>query len=104
MLDPGFGFGKLLDENYPLLAHLSELQQFELPILVGVSRKGFLAHTTLSQSPSLSVLLDGATPSMEDRLHATNAANVAAILSGAHILRTHEVVPQSKPRPSPTES
>ncbi len=92
VLDPGFGFGKLLDENYPILAHLSELQQFNLPILAGVSRKGFLAHT-LSQSPSLSVLLDGATPSMEDRLHATNAANVAAILSGAHILRTHEVRP-----------
>jgi dihydropteroate synthase len=92
VLDPGFGFGKRLDENYPLLAHLSELQQFELPILVGVSRKGFLAHT-LTQSPSLSVLLDGATPSMEDRLHATNAANVTAILGGAHILRTHEVRP-----------
>jgi dihydropteroate synthase len=92
VLDPGFGFGKLLDENYPLLAHLSELQQFELPILVGVSRKGFLAQT-LAQSLSLSILLDGASPSMEDRLHATNAANVAAILSGAHILRTHEVRP-----------
>jgi dihydropteroate synthase len=92
VLDPGFGFGKRLDENYPLLGHLSELQRFELPIVAGVSRKGFLAHT-LTQSPSLSVLLDGAAPSMEDRLHATNAANVAAILSGAHILRTHEVRP-----------
>jgi dihydropteroate synthase len=92
VLDPGFGFGKRLDENYPLLAHLSQLQKFNLPILAGVSRKGFLAHT-LSQSPSLSILLAGATPSMEDRLHATNAANVAAILAGAHILRTHEVRP-----------
>jgi dihydropteroate synthase len=92
VLDPGFGFGKRLDENYPLLAHLSELRQFNLPILVGVSRKGFLAHT-LAQSPSLSILLDGATPSMEDRLHATTAANVAAILSGAHIIRTHDVRP-----------
>jgi dihydropteroate synthase len=92
VLDPGFGFGKRLNENYPLLAHLSELQQFDLPLLVGVSRKGFLAHT-LAESPSLSILLDGATPSMEDRLHATTAANVAAILSGAHILRTHDVRP-----------
>jgi dihydropteroate synthase len=92
LLDPGFGFGKRLDENYPILAHLSELQQFELPILVGVSRKGFLAHT-LAQSPSLSILLNGASPSMEDRLHATTAANVAAILSGAHIIRTHDVRP-----------
>jgi dihydropteroate synthase len=92
VLDPGFGFGKRLDENYPLLAHLSDLRQFNLPILVGISRKGFLANT-LSQSPSLSVLLDGASPSMEDRLHATTAANVAAILSGAHIIRTHDVRP-----------
>ena len=92
VLDPGFGFGKRLDENYPLLAHLSELQQFDLPLLVGVSRKGFLAHT-LAENPSVSILLDGATPSMEDRLHATTVANVAAILSGAHILRTHDVRP-----------
>ncbi len=92
VIDPGFGFGKRLDENYPLLAHLSELQQFSLPILVGISRKGFLAHT-LAQAPSLSILLNGATPSMEDRLHASTAANVAAILSGAHILRTHDVRP-----------
>jgi dihydropteroate synthase len=92
VIDPGFGFGKRLDENYPLLAHLSELQQFNLPILVGISRKGFLAHT-LAQTPSLSILLDGATPSIEDRLQASTAANVAAILSGAHILRTHDVRP-----------
>jgi dihydropteroate synthase len=92
VIDPGFGFGKRLDENYPLLAHLSELQQFNVPILVGVSRKGFLAHT-LAQAPSLSILLDGATPSMDDRLHATTAANVAAVLGGAHIIRTHEVRP-----------
>ncbi|MBB5340837.1 dihydropteroate synthase [Tunturiibacter gelidoferens] len=92
VIDPGFGFGKRLDENYPLLAHFDQLRQFGLPILAGVSRKGFLAHT-LTQSPSLSVLLEGATPSMDDRLHATTAANVAAILAGAHIVRTHDVRP-----------
>jgi dihydropteroate synthase len=92
VLDPGFGFGKRLDENYPLLAHLDQLLKFNLPILAGASRKGFLAHT-LTQNPSLSVLLNGGTPSMEDRLHATTAANVAAILAGAHILRTHDVRP-----------
>jgi len=91
-LDPGFGFGKRLDENYPLLAHLDELRQFKLPIVAGVSRKGFLAHT-LTQHPSLSVLLDVNAPSTEDRLHATTAANVAAILTGAHILRVHDVRP-----------
>jgi dihydropteroate synthase len=92
VLDPGFGFGKRLDENYPLLAHFDQLRQFNLPILAGVSRKGFLAHT-LAQHPSLAVLLNGATPSMEDRLHATTAANVAAILAGAHIIRTHDIRP-----------
>jgi dihydropteroate synthase len=92
VLDPGFGFGKRLDENYPLLAHFDHLKHLDLPLLAGVSRKGFLAHT-LAQSPSLSILLEGATPSMNDRLHATTAANVAAILAGAHILRTHDVRP-----------
>jgi dihydropteroate synthase len=92
VLDPGFGFGKRLDENYPLLAHLDQLRRFNLPILSGASRKGFLAHT-LTQHPSLSTLLNGGTPSMEDRLHATTAANVASIFAGAHILRTHDVRP-----------
>jgi dihydropteroate synthase len=91
-LDPGFGFGKRLDENYPLLARFDQLHQFKLPLLAGASRKGFLAHT-LAQHPSLSVLLNGNTPSMKDRLNATTAANVAAILAGAHILRTHDVRP-----------
>jgi dihydropteroate synthase len=93
VLDPGFGFGKKLDENYPLLSNLDQLRQFNMPILAGVSRKGFLART-LTQHPSLStLLLDSATPSMEDRLNATIAANTAAILAGAHILRTHDVRP-----------
>jgi dihydropteroate synthase len=92
VLDPGFGFGKRLDENYPLLAHLDQLRQFNLPILAGASHKGFLAHT-LSQNPSLSILLSGNMPSIEDRLQATTAANVAAILAGAHVLRVHDVRP-----------
>jgi dihydropteroate synthase len=92
VLDPGFGFGKRLDENYPLLAHFDELRQHNLPLLAGVSRKGFLAHT-LAEHPSLSMLLGGDMPTMEDRLNATTAANVAAILAGAHIIRTHDVRP-----------
>ena len=92
VLDPGFGFGKRLDENYPLLAHLDQLRQFNLPVLAGASRKGFLGHT-LAQHPSLLVLLNGGTASTEDRLHATTAANVVAILAGAHIIRTHDVRP-----------
>jgi dihydropteroate synthase len=78
VLDPGFGFGKLGDENFTLLAYFSDLHQFALPLLAGVSRKRFLtAH--LTQSKELT------TP------QATTAANVAAILSGAHLLRVHDV-------------
>jgi dihydropteroate synthase len=95
VLDPGFGFGKRLDENYPLLAHFDQLRKLNLPLLAGVSRKGFLAHT-LTQHPSLAILLNEAAPSMEDRLHATTAANVAAILAGAHIVRTHDVRPAAE--------
>jgi dihydropteroate synthase len=92
VLDPGFGFGKRLDENYPLLAHFDQLRRFNLPLLAGASRKRFLAHT-LTQTPSLAAFFNEGTPSMEDRLHATTAANVAAILGGAHIIRTHDVRP-----------
>ena len=81
VLDPGFGFGKRLDENYPLLAHLDQLRQLDQPILAGVSRKSFLAR----------LLPENASP--EGRLSATLAANTAAILNGAHILRVHDVRP-----------
>jgi len=78
VLDPGFGFGKLGDENFTLLAHFSELHQFGLPFLAGVSRKRFLtAHLPDAN--------DGT------RLQATTAANTAAILAGAHILRVHDI-------------
>ena len=90
VIDPGVGFGKRLDENYPILAHLAELHRLKLPILVGASRKGFLAHT-LAQAPSLATVHQGAMPPANARLSATTAANVAAILAGAHILRVHDV-------------
>ena len=91
VLDPGLGFGKRLDENYPLLAHLDQLQQLNLPILVGASRKGFLGHT-LSQSTALAAC-PWSQPHRRTTSHATTAANVAAILAGAHILRAHDVRP-----------
>jgi dihydropteroate synthase len=81
VLDPGFGFGKAFDENFPLLAHLDALHTLGFPLLVGVSRKGFLRHA-LQQAESTDALQ-----------HATLAANTAAILAGAHILRVHEVRP-----------
>jgi dihydropteroate synthase len=90
-LDPGFGFGKRLDENYPLLAHLDLLQRFKLPILVGASRKGFLGHKLMQSNPSAAI--NQTQPLTDARLHATTAANVAAILAGAHILRVHDVRP-----------
>jgi dihydropteroate synthase len=92
VLDPGLGFGKRLDENYPLLAHLDQLHQLNQPILIGASRKGFLGHT-LAQHPNLATIHSGTPPPAQARLHATTAANVAAILAGAHILRVHDVRP-----------
>jgi len=92
VLDPGFGFGKRLDENYPLLAHLDQLHQLHRPILVGISRKSFLAKTIAQALPPSPAILNG-TPPRPDRLNATIAANTIAILSGAHILRVHDVRP-----------
>jgi dihydropteroate synthase len=80
VVDPGFGFGKLGAENFILLAHLSELHSLNLPILAGLSRKRFLA--TNPGVPHLD---------SEMWVHTTTAANTAAILAGAHILRVHDV-------------
>lgn len=82
VLDPGFGFGKRFDENYPLLAHFGELQQMGFPLLAGVSRKSFIGRT-LSH--------DGKDADVTERLRGTLAAETALILKGAHIIRTHDV-------------
>ena len=86
MLDPGYGFGKSFEENYPLLAHQDELAALGQPLLAGVSRKSFLGRT-------LAPLHDGADAPMADRVNATVAASVAAILAGAHVIRVHDVRP-----------
>lgn len=88
VLDPGFGFGKRLDENDPLLAHLDALHQLHQPILAGLSRKSFLTKSPAAENETQ--------PSPEARLHATTAANTAAILAGAHILRVHDVRPAAE--------
>jgi dihydropteroate synthase len=75
VLDPGFGFGKRGTENFVLLERLAQLHSFHRPLLIGLSRKGFLA-------PELSA---------HERLPATLAANRKAIEAGAHILRVHDV-------------
>jgi dihydropteroate synthase len=84
-LDPGFGFGKSFEENYPLLAHLEQLQRLGFPLLAGTSRKSFIGRTvgkrTGKDAPPL------------ERLFGSIAAMVASILHGAHIVRVHEVKP-----------
>ena len=77
ILDPGFGFGKTLEHNYALLNQLEEFSVFELPILIGVSRKSMIYK-----------LLD-CTP--EDALNGTIAVNTIALMKGADLLRVHDV-------------
>lgn len=79
IVDPGFGFGKTLAHNYELLAQMDELSIFELPVLVGVSRKSMIYN-----------LLGGTS---EDALNGTTAVNMFALLKGADILRVHDVKP-----------
>jgi dihydropteroate synthase len=82
VLDPGFGFGKRFEENYPLLAHFGELQQMGFPLLGGVSRKSFVGRM---------LARDGKDAEVAERLYGTLAAETALILKGAHIIRTHDV-------------
>jgi dihydropteroate synthase len=84
VLDPGFGFGKNFEENYPLLARLDELQRLGYPLLAGPSRKSFIGRT---------ISRTGEPAPPELRLHGTLAAVAAAILKGAHIVRVHDVGP-----------
>jgi dihydropteroate synthase len=86
VLDPGFGFGKRFEENYPLLAHFGELQQMGFPLLAGVSRKSFIGRTLARDGKDKEK--DAA---VADRLYGTLAAETALILKGAHIIRTHDV-------------
>jgi dihydropteroate synthase len=81
-LDPGFGFGKNFEQNYPLLARFQELQSLGFPLLAGTSRKSFLGRTLAK---------DGKDAPVADRLNGNLAAHTALILKGAHILRTHDV-------------
>ena len=77
ILDPGFGFGKTVEENYRLLAHLSELRSVDAPLLVGVSRKSMIQRV-------LSV-------SADDALNGTTVLHTLALQKGADILRVHDV-------------
>jgi dihydropteroate synthase len=81
-LDPGFGFGKSFEENYPLLARLYELQEAGYPLVAGTSRKSFIGRT-LAQ--------DGKDAPADKRLFGTLAAETVLILKGVHVVRTHDV-------------
>jgi dihydropteroate synthase len=83
IIDPGFGFGKSVGENFRLLAGLDELHTLGCPVLAGVSRKSFLGEA---------IRLEGsATPPPSERLTASIAAETIALLNGADILRVHDV-------------
>ena len=77
ILDPGFGFGKTLEHNYELLAHLEDFSVFELPLLVGVSRKSMI-YKLLDTTPA-------------DALNGTTVIDTICLLKGADILRVHDV-------------
>lgn len=77
ILDPGFGFGKTVEQNYELLAQLERLQVMELPVLVGVSRKSMIFKPL------------GITP--DEALNGTTALHAVALMKGASILRVHDV-------------
>lgn len=77
ILDPGFGFGKTLKHNYEILDKLEEFQLFQLPVLVGVSRKSMI-YKLLNETP-------------EEALNGTTAVHAIALMKGAKILRVHDV-------------
>lgn len=83
VLDPGFGFGKNFEENYPLLAHLDQLHRLGFPLLAGTSRKSFVGRTLSKRT--------GRETPPSDRLYGSIAAMVTSILRGAHIVRVHDV-------------
>ncbi len=77
LIDPGFGFGKTLDQNFELLAKLDEFRIFELPLLVGLSRKSMI-YKYLDFTPN-------------EALNGTTVLNTVALSKGANILRVHDV-------------
>jgi dihydropteroate synthase len=79
VLDPGFGFGKSFEENYPLLVGVDQLAELGFPILSGTSRKSFVGRAMGRDVP----------PS--DRLSGSLAVMVMSIIKGAHIVRVHDV-------------
>lgn len=82
VLDPGFGFGKSFEQNYPMLRRFEELHQIRYPLLAGVSRKSFIGRM---------LRRDNQDAPLDQRLYPTLATETALILKGAHLIRTHDV-------------
>lgn len=82
VLDPGFGFGKRFEENYPLLRRFRDFHELRFPLMAGVSRKSFVARALTA---------NGREPASEERLFGSVGAEVTVALQGAHIIRTHDV-------------
>ncbi|MEO5936981.1 MAG: dihydropteroate synthase [Terriglobales bacterium] len=84
MLDPGFGFGKNFDENYPLLAQFAGFHELGFPLLSGTSRKSFIGRTLAKGEEDAPA---------KERLTGTLATVTASVLAGAHVVRVHDVKP-----------
>ncbi len=82
VLDPGFGFGKRFEENYPLLRRFSEFQELQFPLLAGVSRKSFIGRALAH---------GGTDAAIADRQFGSLGAEIALAMKGSHIIRTHDV-------------
>ncbi len=83
VLDPGFGFGKIFEQNHPMLAHFSDFGELGFPLLAGVSRKSFIRRLTGRS---------GTLPEPANRAAGSVAAAVISVLGGAHIVRAHDVL------------
>ena len=90
ILDPGIGFGKTLEHNIEIIKRLHEFEKLNLPLLVGVSRKGHLGKL-LQQRLGFAQM-----PGASERLEASLAETAVAVLKGASIVRTHDVLPTVK--------
>lgn len=77
ILDPGFGFGKTVDQNFEILRQLTNFKIFGLPIMAGLSRKSMINKTLQTHA--------------EDALNGTTVLNTLALQNGAHLLRVHDV-------------
>jgi len=77
VIDPGVGFGKTLEQNLAIINHLERFESFDLPLMIGTSRKSFIGKLTGRLE--------------RERLFGTAASVAAAIVRGAHIVRVHDV-------------